>query len=286
MILSDFTIPSQINQRWQYTGIDSPEHCLDKKHFQSYPYVFEYCYNSRGYRDQEWPTELSELETAIWCVGDSFTAGVGSPVEHTWPYILQQQTGRQTINVSMDGASNQWMARKIKRIVEVIAPKTIIVQWSYFSRRELESGFDDQRRMQYDPGQLDDEQNIENFKNCVLETKDICKDCQLINSIIPNAFSGIDPIEVNGWWNNDKESSWPEQLPTELPRDILDKLQKKQQHNKYIIHYTLQEFIKNNNMILVDQYDEFFNKELARDGHHYDIATATKFVNRLQVNLI
>ena len=289
MILPDFTIPSQINQQWQYTGIDSPEHCLDKKHFKSYPHVFDYCYNSRGYRDHEWPTELNKLKNAIWCVGDSFTVGIGSPVEHTWPYILQQQTGRRIINVSMDGASNQWMARKIKRIIEVVAPKTIVVQWSYFSRRESAVGTDDERRMQYDLTQLDDDQNIENFKNCVLETKRICTDCQLINSIIPDAFSGISPIEVNGWWNNDREFSWPEQLPNSLndvPLNILDKLQKKQQHTKYIIHYILQDFIKNNNMILVNQYDEMFIKEVARDGHHYDLSTATKFVKELQANLI
>jgi hypothetical protein len=186
----------------------------------------------------------------------------------------------------MDGASNEWMARKIKRIVEAIAPKTIVVQWSYFTRRELPSNTDDEKRiMQYNPLQLEDEINIENFKNCVLETTKICKNCQIINSIIPDAFSGIDVKEVQGWWWGDKESSWPAELPllfTDISSDILQQLKKKQQYNKYFIHYTLQDFIKNNNMILVDQLDEFFVKDLARDGHHYGIATVTKFVNEVQ----
>jgi hypothetical protein len=286
MILPDFILPSRVNQRWQYSGIDSPENCNDKQYFQSYPHAIEYCYNSRGYRDQEWPTELLELQNSIWCIGDSFTVGLGNPIEHTWPYILQQQTSQRTINVSMDGASNEWMARKIKRIVEVIAPKTIVVQWSYFPRRELPSNADDEKRiMRYHPLQLEDEINIENFKNCVLETIKICKNCQIINSIIPDAFSGIHVKEVQGWWWSDKELPWPAKLPilfTDIPLDTLQQLKKKQQYNKYFIHYTLQDFIKNNNMILVDQLDEFFVKDLSRDGHHYGIATATKFVNEVQ----
>lgn len=136
MILPDFILPSQVNQQWQYSGIDSPESCLDKKHFKLYPYQVYYNYNSRGFRDQEWPAEFSKLQNAIWCVGDSFTVGIGSPVEHTWSYILQQQTGQRTINVSMDGASNNWIARKVLKILTQIQPELIIVHWSYLHRRE------------------------------------------------------------------------------------------------------------------------------------------------------
>ena len=186
----------------------------------------------------------------------------------------------------MDGASNEWMARKIKRIVEIIAPKTIIVQWSYFTRRERPTGSnDEERKMQYDISQSDDELDIENFKKCVLQTMKVCKNCQIINSIIPFAFFAISPVEVRSWWYTDRESNWPATLPeslTDISPDILEQLKKKSQYKKYFIHYTVQDFIKNNNIILVDQYDKFFNKEFARDGHHYAIVTATKFVNELQ----
>jgi hypothetical protein len=286
MILPDFILPSRIHQQWQYSGLDSPDDCLDKKHFELYPHNIEYCYNSRGYRDQEWPTELAKLQEAIWCVGDSFTVGLGNPAEHTWPYLLQQHTGRRTINVSMDGASNEWMARKIKRLVEVIAPKTIVVQWSYFARRESSIDHnDEEKRLAHNMLQLSDDADIENFKDCVLKTKQISKNCQIINSIIPDAFPGISLTETRGWWHNDRQSSWPEILPAsfaDISTDLLEQLKKKSQYNKYFMHYTLQDFIENNNMILVDQYDEFFNKELSRDGHHYGIITATKFVKKLQ----
>ena len=80
MILSDFSVPSRINARWEYSGNDNPDQALDKKHFREFNYPVEYCYNSRGYRDQEWPADLSN---AIWCIGDSFTVGIGSPLGHT-----------------------------------------------------------------------------------------------------------------------------------------------------------------------------------------------------------
>jgi hypothetical protein len=116
--------------------MDSLELCQDKKHFESYPHDITYHYNSRGFRDAEWPDTIEELQSAIWCVGDSFTVGIGSPLEHTWPWILQQSAQRRIINVSMDGASNMWIARKSLDIVNKIKPAHLVIQWSYISRRE------------------------------------------------------------------------------------------------------------------------------------------------------
>ena len=138
MILPDFILPSRQNQIWTESGMDSIDLCPDKKHFKSYPYPVEYRYNSRGFRDHEWPTDVNELKNAIWCIGDSFTVGLGSPVERTWTNILEQQTGQRTINVSMDGASNTWIARKTIQILKKIDPKIIVLHWSYTHRRELD----------------------------------------------------------------------------------------------------------------------------------------------------
>jgi hypothetical protein len=291
MILPDFVCPSRVNQQWKHSGLDSPDVCLDKKHFDSYPYSVDYLYNSRGYRDQEWPTQLDQLKDAIWCVGDSFTVGIGNPVEHIWPHLLQQYTGHRTINVSMDGASNEWMTRKIKTLVEDIAPKTIIVQWSYFTRRESSTGSNDEdRKIRFDP-LVSDEEDFKNFKNCVLQTQQISENCQLINSVIPYACAGISVKEVRGWWYNDRQSDWPEILPAtlaDIPTDIQQQLKHKNKFQKYFMHYQLQQFAKNNNIILVDQLDEFYNKRLARDGHHYELVTATNFVKQLlsKLNLV
>ena len=125
MILPDFILPSRQHQICTESGIDSLEQCLDKKHFKLYPHQIEYRYNSRGFRDAEWPEDINDLKNATWCIGDSFTVGIGSPLKHTWPYILQQQTGCRVINISMDGASNEWMARKCSTLLKIINPKCI-----------------------------------------------------------------------------------------------------------------------------------------------------------------
>jgi hypothetical protein len=36
----------------------------------------------------------------------------------------------------MDGASNEWMARKCSTLLKIINPKNIVIHWSYIERRE------------------------------------------------------------------------------------------------------------------------------------------------------
>ena len=101
-----------------------------------YKWPVNYKFNSRGFRDKEWPTNDQELKTAIWCVGDSTTVGTGSPINHTWCYQLEQQSSRRTINISMAAASNDWISRQVLKILDEITPETIVIQWSFIHRRE------------------------------------------------------------------------------------------------------------------------------------------------------
>lgn len=137
-LLPEIYIHSRANQVWQYSGMDSPEYNRDSVHFLNYPHVVSYRYNSRGFRDQEWPHSLEQLQNCIWCVGDSFTVGLGQPIQHIWPQRLSAESGRRTINVSMDGASNQWISRTAQYIIQHIAPKHLVIMWSYTHRRELD----------------------------------------------------------------------------------------------------------------------------------------------------
>jgi hypothetical protein len=132
-LLPELYLPSRVNQHWLESGMDSLELCRDREHYLSYPHKVEYHYNSRGFRDAEWPDDLADV---IWCIGDSFTVGLGSPVEHTWPYILQQRTGHRTINVSMDGASNNWISRIGTAILLEFPDASIVTHWSFQQRRE------------------------------------------------------------------------------------------------------------------------------------------------------
>lgn len=136
-MLNNFIWWSHKNFQGQYSGMDTLDECADQTHFKNYPLPVMYCHNSRGYRDQEWPDNPDELSNAIWCFGDSFTVGYGSPREHTWPWLLQQNTNKRCINVSMNGGSNEWIARKVSELVKEIIPPVIVVHWTYTHRREL-----------------------------------------------------------------------------------------------------------------------------------------------------
>lgn len=134
MILPDLWLPSRAGLTLTYCGMDSPDKCINPVWFKRYPHSIQYHYNSRGFRDQEWPQDLSQV---LWCVGDSFTVGLGQPIEHVWPYLLAQRTGQRTVNVSMDGASNDWICRVAKSILTEFPQARIVVHWSYIHRREL-----------------------------------------------------------------------------------------------------------------------------------------------------
>lgn len=133
MILPDFVLLSRANVEDKFSGIDSTEFCYSSQWFAQYPHPVTYNYNSRGFRDAEWPDDLTR---AIWCFGDSFTVGLGSPMDHMWTSMLQRKIHTRCINVSLDGASNQWIARKIESLSQSLMPSCVIVHWSYIHRRE------------------------------------------------------------------------------------------------------------------------------------------------------
>ena len=97
-------------------------------------YDISYDFNSRGYRDLEWPEQ--NLDQYFWCLGDSLTLGLGAPIHETWPRLLQSKIGVRCINVSMAGASNQWIYRKTSYLLSYIRPTRIFILWTWLHRRE------------------------------------------------------------------------------------------------------------------------------------------------------
>ena len=278
MILPDLILQSRINQRWQYSGIDSLEHCLNREHFQSYPYPIEYSYNSRGFRDKEWPTSLKGLQEAVWCIGDSFTVGIGQPFEHTWPTVLAKKLNTRTVNVSMDGASNDWICRRVFDIAYTINPKAIVVMWSYVQRREDSNNLldDEQRRIQ--SSKNTHHEDIQRWLIQVLQLKKI--PLKIIQSCIPD-FCGPDLPETI--WNAVKDKSWPScpQTPQELenlPVDIKTELQK--------IHQCFDDMMillrkkLHTDIIYIDE-----RLDWARDYHHFDILTSRWIVDQIETRL-
>jgi hypothetical protein len=278
MILPDFVLPSRVNQCWQYSGMDSFEHCSDKTHFKQYPHDITYNYNSRGFRDAEWPDTIEQLQSAIWCVGDSFTVGIGSPLEHTWPWILQQATQRRTINVSMDGASNMWIARKSLDIVNKIKPAHLIIQWSYVSRREktIDVALDESWQ--------------EFYKNVADPSWPACTRLN-IDGLPKKISEEID--QIHGKWSQNITDEM-RRLPVikstveDDIKNILDCMGLLSQiKSTQIVHSFIPKFVPRTHQGIVEQQiaglviPEIQFLDLARDGYHYDIATSQEFVRQV-----
>lgn len=143
-MLTNVVIPNRAGEYYTEFGIDSldwaknldPYHTPQKlKHFLEFPHSIDYRFNSRGFRDHDWPMSRNELQNSIWCIGDSFTVGLGSPFYHIWPQVLSRETQARTINISMDGGSNEWIAMMASMILSEIQPRNMIIMWSYLHRR-------------------------------------------------------------------------------------------------------------------------------------------------------
>jgi len=265
ILLPELYLPSRDNVHWHESGLDSLELCLDREHFLSFPHNVEYHYNSRGFRDAEWPDNLSDV---IWCIGDSFTVGLGSPLEHTWPCLLQQRTGQRTINVSMDGASNNWIARIAIAILKQFPQANMVVQWSFLHRREaeltplLESKFRD-------------------FYNVVRDTS--WPDCNSLQDFekLPEYIKS-EIINVHKWTGivyGDESKVHCTELTVD--KDIINTQQCIAQLPKHVVHTAIPNWgppgvkLEFDNVILTRQLD------YARDKFHYDILTSSSLVDKI-----
>lgn len=284
MILPDLQLASTKNARLLYSGIDSLKNCFDKQHFISYPHNVSYCYNSRGFRDAQWP---AELDNVIWCVGDSFTVGIGSPVPHTWVNILQQRTSIRCINVSMDGASNKWIHRKVRYLLDNTTPKTIVVHWSFIHRDETDSGTDEDRRLWNCKGKDTKTQLLE-FVRILQDIEENKKSTKVVHSFIPDWSTIKDYKTRQVHWLNIRGPEWPQNSPSTI--DELDKLPSfvSRALSQDGVHYTeLVDSLSYFNRLDAAKsalgycINEFDKLDLARDGFHYDIKTATKFVDSI-----
>tara|TARA_R110000822_G_C15309055_1_gene492666 strand:+ start:336 stop:1181 length:846 start_codon:yes stop_codon:yes gene_type:complete len=280
MILPDFILQSRVNACWNESGIDSIKRCLDKTHFKNYPHKVEYSYNSRGFRGAEWPDSVEELTNAIWCIGDSFTVGVGSPLEHTWPYLLQQRTRRRCINVSMDGASNEWIARKTQEIIKQINPTDIVIMWSYPYRRENKNLLlsDEDRRI--DAVKVPFVEDFVNFKSCI----DSVAQFNVKHTAIPHFSADNDLNELVEKYNDVKDVTWPSVVTNDdfsnLPLDIVTEL-----INDFKVYDRMLELSEMVSIIdyckSVHDLLEVEQSDYARDYYHFDLVTAKWLVEQI-----
>lgn len=259
--------------------MDSKESCLDRQHFENYAYLVEYSFNSRGFRDQEWPVDIDQLSDCVWCLGDSFTVGIGSPLEHTWPYLLSKKIQQRTINVSMDGASNQWIARRATDIIQHVKPKRMVIMWSYLHRREHSdiNLTDEQRRLYHD--RSSEQQDWQLFMHCINQVN--LGPTHVVNMTVPFYTGNLkNSIDIQKAWQDIRGPAWPYQFPRSLkeydalPDTILNEI-------STIFHLDdrFRDYLVMRDAI--GQIIEIPWLDKARDGHHFDIITAAWAVQQV-----
>jgi len=272
-------LPTLANRQFDYTGMDSLDGCLDRELFTHWPHAIDYKYNSRGFRDLEWP---QDLESAVWCLGDSFTVGLGSCFAHTWPQQLSQPDQCRVVNVAMDGASNDWIARTACDAYDLARPRNMVIMWSYLHRREDPNVDlpDVNRRLHFIRSTM--AQDFENFNSCRKLVQTHCTDSNLIELVIPNFVVNFDNVA----WKKIRDPSWPVLLPGTLKDfqalcpEIVTELRTihGMDIDQLLEFYTIQQ---QNPQVLAGVIKvEYFDR--ARDGHHFDLLTAEWVAKQVQ----
>lgn len=185
-----FKIPTYADMHFTELGHDSSKHCFDKKYFEKHiPVTYEF--NELGFREKS----IQQYQgNEILAIGDSFTLGLGVNVADRWTNQLEKLLQRPVLNFSLNGASNDWIARKYQQLVDVFDAPTVIVHWTFSHRRESARNdwFDDERT-ECNPAHNDEE----NLHNWHLNYKKV-NGQKTVHSFIPNWHLNFDYSSING----------------------------------------------------------------------------------------
>lgn len=137
MILPRIISPEDINKHCKYIEPDVPTN-PHIKNFHNYPYDLDYKFNNRGLRDIDWVEDLQTMKESVWVVGDSGSSGIGIPFESIWPRQLTKMLDTRIYNASKQNSCNvEWMFANAKDIINTIAPKLLIIQWTWLWRNNV-----------------------------------------------------------------------------------------------------------------------------------------------------
>lgn len=175
-------IPDFVGMETDQIGIDSREHCFHPKKFDTYLPV-KYNFNEIGFRTHSVKNFQSN---AILVLGDSFTLGLGVNVADRFTDQIEQTMNHQVLNFSLNGGSNDWIARKLQQLLPLFNPRAVIVHYSFSHRRERpRPDWHDNERTECEPiysPQQNYQNWYENYQNICQLTKNIFT----IHSFIPN----------------------------------------------------------------------------------------------------
>ena len=244
MILENVQVRNRKNFYTKNLEMDCPELCIDIDHYNNFKKEIVYSFNSRGFRDTEWPE--TNLDECIWCFGDSALVGLGNPHDETWSAVLGKH--RKTINISMLGSSPNWTARMAADVLREIKPRCIVIQWTFIPRREEvdELSIDGYRQLPFIESRDDigPAADIRNLANC-------------INTVNQANTHGACIIHS---WN-------PEYCRIEYPA-----------HSPYtnIVVKSLKHY---HNIELEHAVLDNRQLDVSRDGYHYGVKTAENYAN-------
>jgi len=293
MILPDFVLLSRVGVTEKFTGIDSEEFCQNPRLFGQYPHEILYQYNRRGFRDAEWPEDLNN---AIWCFGDSFTVGLGSPQHHAWPAVLQRRTHTRCINVSLDGASNQWISRKITSLAHTLNPHYVVVHWSYIHRRESSESLL-AKTMNHQWQEFYNNIKDPTWPDCAAVTEFdklpefIKQEIHLIHAG-PREHALLEHCAQRDQCSDEDRRLYFDSTCDELAdiEDTIDCIGRVNKLGINIVHSFIPEFAAESAARKIIEYLDqqqcsyiapFVKLDRARDGHHYDIITSEFLSNQI-----
>lgn len=183
-ILPNLHVATMLDQQFNEYGTDTSidtERNNRQQQFNNYPYNIKYKFNSRGFRDDEWPDDVNDV---IWCLGDSHTLGIGIPVEFQYTKILSRLTGKTVLNLGHYCATNIWLNIHALSILQEIRPKNLVIGWTNFDKTlrpdDMLTG------------------NIHNhilFKNCIKKILDKKSSTNFIDFFTPNSVHNTISIQ-------------------------------------------------------------------------------------------
>ena len=179
--LQKLYIGNCINKKMQSYGLDTlidieRRNKLDI--FENYPYKVDYQFNSRGFRDREWPANLQD---SLWVIGDSHVLGLGVPERLLFTRLLEEITGKKVINLGSYSAFNIWISLSCESILNEIQPKNLIVAWTHLSKR-----------IRPDEPFSYSKDNLTHFHKCVNMIIRASKNCNVIQMCSPNILEKDD----------------------------------------------------------------------------------------------
>jgi hypothetical protein len=175
-------IPFYANLQSDSLGLDNQAHCYNHRMFDQHTPV-HYHFNQIGFRTHS----VDKFKhNAILVLGDSFTLGLGNNLIDRYTDILEQQLSHQVLNFSLNGASNDWIARKLQQLLPLFQPRAIILHYTFSHRRERpRPDWHDDERTECEP-LYSSQENYQNWFANFQTIQALAGDTKLVHSFISN----------------------------------------------------------------------------------------------------